>query len=106
MAAVGYIRRSASGEAQASEQTQRDTVHRLAEGRGDTIARVYKDWGRSGGSETRPEYLAMLAEAEAGNVHAIYAYDQDRLARSNFLFASLLRLADLRGSPSSPRPAA
>ena len=97
MAAVGYIRRSASGEAQASEQTQRDTVHRLAEIRGDTIAHVYRDWGRSGGSETRPEYLAMLAETEAGNVHAIYAYDQDRLARSNFLFASLLRLADLRG---------
>lgn len=97
MASMGDIRRSASGEAQASEETQRETVQRLAEARGDTITRVYRDWGRSGGSETQPEYLAMLAEAEAGHIHAIYAYDQDRLARSNFFFASLLRLADLRG---------
>ncbi len=38
MAVVGYIRRSASGEGQASEQTQRDTGHRLAAERDDTIA--------------------------------------------------------------------
>lgn len=77
MPAVAYIRRSHSGEAQASEQLQRDTVARLAAERGDAITRVFKDWGRSGGSETRPEYLAMLAQAEAGGVSTIYAYDQD-----------------------------
>jgi DNA invertase Pin-like site-specific DNA recombinase len=75
MAAVGYIRRSASGEAQASEQTQLEVVARLAAERGDTISHVYRDWGKSGGSETRPEYVAMLAQAEADGIHAIYCYD-------------------------------
>jgi len=97
MTAVAYIRRSASGEAQASEQLQRETVAQLASERDDTISHVFRDWGRSGGSETRPQYLAMLAQAEAGDVDVIYAYDQDLLARSNFLFASLLRLADVKG---------
>src|SRR5262245_8552637 len=97
MTAVAYIRRSASEESPASEELQRATVARLAAERGDAISTVYRDWGKSGGSETRPEYVAMLAQAEADGIHAIYAYDQDRLARSNFLFASLLRLADLRG---------
>jgi DNA invertase Pin-like site-specific DNA recombinase len=97
MTAVAYIRRSASGEAQASEKLQRETVQQLAEQQGDTLSHVYRDWGRSGGSETRPQYMAMLSQAEAGGVQAIYAYDQDRLARSNWLFAGLLRLADLQG---------
>jgi DNA invertase Pin-like site-specific DNA recombinase len=97
MTAVAYIRRSASGEAQASEKLQRDTVEQLAGDRDDSITHVYRDWGRSGGSETRPRYLQMMALAEAGEIDAIYAYDQDRLARSNWLFAGLLRLADLHG---------
>jgi DNA invertase Pin-like site-specific DNA recombinase len=80
MTAVAYIRRSASGEAQASEKLQRETVERLAQERGDTISRVFRDCGRSGGAEDHPEYLAMLAEAEAGGTSVIYAYDQDRLA--------------------------
>jgi hypothetical protein len=81
MSAVAYIRRSASGEAQASETMQRETVACLASERGDTIEYVYRDWGQSGGSESRTEYLRMLAQAESDGNHAIYAYDSDRLAR-------------------------
>lgn len=92
---LGYIRRSASEESPVSEDAQRAAIERLAAERGDTIEHVYRDWGRSGGSETRPEYVAMLARLEANGVSAVYAYDQDRLARSNWLFAGLLRLADL-----------
>ena len=72
-------------------------MHRLAAQYGDTIETIYVDWGKSGGSETRPEYLRMLARAEADGIHAIYAYDQDRLARSIWLFSGLMRLADLKG---------
>jgi DNA invertase Pin-like site-specific DNA recombinase len=97
MDALAYIRRSASEESPVSEEAQRSTVARLAAERGDTIVHVYRDWGRSGGSETRPEYLAMLARLEQNGIGAVYAYDQDRLARSNWLFAGLLRLADLHG---------
>jgi DNA invertase Pin-like site-specific DNA recombinase len=97
MTAVAYVRRSASEESKVSRETQVETVHRLAAERGDTIGQIYVDWGRSGGSETRPEYLAMLARAEADGIHAIYAYDQDRLARSIWLFSGLMRLADLKG---------
>lgn len=97
MTAVAYVRRSASEESKVSRETQLETVHRLAAEHGDTIEHVYTDWGKSGGSETRPEYLAMLARAEADGIHAIYAYDQDRLARDIWLFSGLLRLADRRG---------
>lgn len=96
MAAVAYIRRSASGEAQASEQLQRETIARLAAERGDAIEAVYKDWGKSGGSDTRPEYLKMLAHIEADHVHAVYAYDSDRLARDIWLLSGLMRLAKQR----------
>jgi DNA invertase Pin-like site-specific DNA recombinase len=97
MTAVAYVRRSASEESKVSRETQETTVQRLAAEHGETIEHVYVDWGRSGGSEDRPEYLAMLAAAEAGSVQTIYAYDQDRLARDNWIFAGLLRLADRRG---------
>lgn len=97
MAAVAYVRRSASEESKVSREAQIETVQRLAAQHGDTIEHVYSDWGKSGGSETRPEYLAMLAAAEAGSIHAIYSYDQDRLARDIWLFSGLLRLADRRG---------
>jgi hypothetical protein len=43
MPAVAYIRRSASGEAQTSEETQRATVARLAAERGETIAHIFRD---------------------------------------------------------------
>jgi DNA invertase Pin-like site-specific DNA recombinase len=97
MTAVAYIRRSAQGEAQASETLQRETVASLAAERGETIEHVYRDWGRSGGSENRPAYMEMLARAESNGIHAIYAYDQDRLARNIWMFSGLLRLADLKG---------
>lgn len=97
MTAVAYIRRSHSGEAQASEAMQRETVVRLAAENGETINRTFKDWGRSGGDRNRPEYMAMLAACEAGDVSTIYCYDQDRLARSNLLFAMLLDSADQHG---------
>ncbi len=96
MSAVAYIRRSASGEAQASEAMQRETVTRLAFERGDTVEHVFRDWGQSGGSERRPEYLRMLSQAESGGIHAIYAYDSDRLARDIWLLSGLLRLAKAR----------
>jgi DNA invertase Pin-like site-specific DNA recombinase len=97
MVAVAYVRRSSGEESTVSREDQLEAVNRLAANRGEAIGHVYTDWGRSGASETRREYLAMLAAAEAGGVSAIYAYDQDRLARSNWLFAGLLRLADLHG---------
>jgi len=98
MTAVAYIRRSASEESPVSEELQRETVARLAADNGHTIDQpIYRDWGRSGGAEDRPQYLAMLERIERGDVKAVYAYDQDRLARSNWLFAGLLRLADLHG---------
>ena len=96
-AAVAYVRRSRSGEEGVSIEAQKATVQQLAAANGHQLARIYQETGVSGGSESRPQYLAMLAQAEAGNVQAIYAYDQDRLARSNYLFALLLRLADQHG---------
>jgi DNA invertase Pin-like site-specific DNA recombinase len=94
MSALAYIRRSASEESPVSEEAQRETVARLAEEEGQTIEHVFRDWGRSGGAEDRPQYLALLERIERGGVEAVFAYDQDRLARSMWLFAGLLRLAD------------
>lgn len=103
--AVGYIRRSSSEESPISEEAQRATIARLAADHRDRdgnpapldVVHVYRDWGRSGGDEQRQRYLEMLERLEGNGIAAVIAYDQDRLARSNWMFSGLLRLADTHG---------
>jgi DNA invertase Pin-like site-specific DNA recombinase len=112
MRAVGYIRRSHAGEAAISEKVQRDTIARQAEARGLTVDRIYMDWGRSGrlpddvDSDTldailahRPQALALMRDIEAGNVGAVLAYRQDRLARDSFTLHLMIRWARRRRVP-------
>ena len=96
--AVAYIRRSASGEA--SPVIDRGSA---------------RDGGPAGSREGRhhrprvpgdgpiqqlrrgPSTWRCSIFSSDDGVKAVYAYDQDRLARSNWLWAGLLRLADARG---------
>jgi hypothetical protein len=61
--AVAYIRRSSGKESRVSLTAQTETVQRLAAENDQTIAEVCQDWGRSGGSESRPRYMQMVADS-------------------------------------------
>lgn len=97
--AVAYIRRSSGHERPLSLQAQTAAVTTAAEMRGDTIARTYKDWGRSGGADhedietKRPEFMSMLGAVSAGAVAAVYCYDADRLSRNESILHRLLDAA-------------
>jgi DNA invertase Pin-like site-specific DNA recombinase len=108
---AGYIRRSHDGEAPVSKEVQEQTVLRLAEARGLIVDRWYKDWGKSGLApdgvgDTLPEILAhrpkaleMMRDVEAGDVAAILAYRQDRLARDSFTVHLMCRIAKRASVP-------
>ena len=105
MVAAAYIRRSHAGEADISRKVQHDTVQRLAEQHGQTIGRVYEDWGRSGLApdgvgDTLEDILShrrqareMMQAVARGEVKAIFAYRQDRLARDSFTVHLMCRVA-------------
>lgn len=92
--AVAYIRRSSGHESPLSLQAQTDAVTTAAQVRGDSIARTYKDWGKSGGDRDRPAFLDLRAAIEAGTIRAVYAYDADRLSRRESTLHLLLDAAE------------
>jgi DNA invertase Pin-like site-specific DNA recombinase len=96
--AVGYIRRSSGQDSPLSREAQAHAIASIAMTRGEAIAETFTDWGRSGSDRTRPEYLRMVAEVEAGRVSTVYAYDADRLARRTSTLALLLEAAAETGT--------
>jgi DNA invertase Pin-like site-specific DNA recombinase len=90
---------------------QHDTIVRLAEQHDQTIGRIYEDWGRSGlvpdgvGDTLedilahRRQALTMMRAIQAGDVTAVFAYRQDRLARDSFTVHLMCRIAKRAGVP-------
>ena len=101
MTAVAYVEASASEESKVSSEAQLEAVHQLATQYGDTIEHVYIDWGKSGRSETRPEYMQMLARR--GRRHPRDLRLRAGSGPRQLAVRGLLRLADRRGSDHHPR---
>ena len=57
----------------------------------------YDDGGFSGGTLDRPALQRLLTDIEAGKVDVVVAYKLDRLSRSLFDFAELVKLLDRHG---------
>lgn len=57
----------------------------------------YDDGGFSGGSLQRPALQRLLADIEAGQIDIVVAYKIDRLSRSLFDFAELVKVFDRHG---------
>ena len=95
---AAYLRRSyvdPNSPGDISREAQRETIHRLAQGEGHNGDLIeYDDWGVSADvakAAKRTAYARLLADMEAGNVSAVYAFDVDRLYRDP---RDLIRLQD------------
>jgi DNA invertase Pin-like site-specific DNA recombinase len=95
---AAYLRRSyvdPESPGDISRASQRAAVHKLAVADGHNGDLVeYDDWGVSADvakSAKRTAYTRLLAEMEAGDVSAVYAFDVDRLYRDP---RDLIRLQD------------
>lgn len=95
---AAYLRRSYVDEnspGDISREVQRAAVANLAHADGHNgDVREYDDWGVSADvakSGKRSAYTRLLADMEAGNVSAVYAFDVDRLYRDP---RDLIRLQD------------
>jgi DNA invertase Pin-like site-specific DNA recombinase len=95
---AAYLRRSYvddNSPGDISREAQRATVRKLAAADGHNGNLVeYDDWGVSADvakSAKRSDYARLLADMEAGNVSAVYAFDVDRLYRDP---RDLIRLQD------------
>lgn len=93
---VAYIRRSARSRTDPgdiSREFQVEKVRSLAGPDADQLVVIDQDWGRSASTDKtdqRLAFLRLLADVEAGEVSALYAYATDRLARSVEWAARLL----------------
>src|SRR4051794_5792715 len=84
---VGYLRTSTDDQL-LSIDAQRDTVDRIAEDRGCTVARCYTEH-ESGGDNTRPQLAEALEYARCIKA-SICVAKLDRLARDSQFLMSLV----------------
>ena len=61
------------------------------------VADDYDDGGFSGGTLERPALQRLMADIEAGRIDIVVAYKIDRLSRSLFDFAELVKIFDKHG---------
>lgn len=100
MRAATYTRisRDYVGEGKGVER-QAEDVERLCDSKGFTVVARYEDndVGASGKAKRRPQYEAMLADAEAGKFEVIVAYSNSRLTRRPRELEDLIDLHDRNG---------
>jgi DNA invertase Pin-like site-specific DNA recombinase len=97
-----YVRisRAADGSTLGLER-QEPPCRALCERNGWEAAEVYSDNDLSAFNGHRPGYQRLLADAKAGRIGAIVAWDADRLTRQPIENEDLIDLAE-RAVPSSP----
>ncbi len=95
---AGYGRASLDEISQAlSLVTQKFEIERFMAGRPDlTVVRHYEEYG-TGSNDDRPEFQAMVASAEAGEIKFIVVQRFDRLARNLHNLLGLLERLDAAG---------
>ncbi len=64
---------------------------------GWSLGRIYEDGGYSGGSTDRPALKELIADIEAGHIHAVVVYRLDRLTRSIADFYELNQIFERHG---------
>lgn len=86
---VGYIRQSLHDSSSSSPERQRDIIEAWAKSHGIIISVYYIDVGgkrsESDNVKTRPNFQALLADADAQKFDAIVVSAQDRFGRRRFL---------------------
>jgi site-specific DNA recombinase len=80
MRAVAYVRMSTQQQENSPER-QREQIRAYAEQQGYHVVRWYEDLGMRGSDINRPQFQAMLQDAQAGQFEVILADELSRLTR-------------------------
>ena len=113
MHVIGYVRVSTDeqGKSGAGLEAQRAAILAEAQRRGWEWVTIIKDVGVSGKDLNRPGIRAALAALEQGDASALVVAKLDRLSRSMFDFAGIMKTARSRTgrwshliAPSTGRP--
>jgi DNA invertase Pin-like site-specific DNA recombinase len=99
---LGYVRRSKADRRRTRDEShgldaQRAAIRSEADRRGWHLVWVEPDDNRTGANTRRPGLQAALASLAAGEATGLVVAKLDRLSRSMFDFADLLRRADRQG---------
>ena len=81
---VFYGRYSDSGQSEQSIEGQRKVCHEYAERNGYKIIGEYVDRALTGTSDSRPEYLRMIADSAKRQFQGVLVYQLDRFARNRY----------------------
>ena len=81
---VFYGRYSASGQSEQSIEGQRKVCYEYAERNGYRIIGEYIDRALTGTSDSRPEFLRMIADSAKRQFQGILVYQLDRFARNRY----------------------
>ena len=81
---VFYGRYSDSGQSEQSIEGQRKVCYEFAERNGYTIIGEYIDRGLTGTTDSRPEFLRMIADSAKRQFQGVIVYQLDRFARNRY----------------------
>ena len=81
---VFYGRYSDSGQSEQSIEGQRKVCHEYAERNGYKIIGEYIDRALTGTSDSRPEFLRMIADSAKRQFKGVLVYQLDRFARNRY----------------------
>jgi len=84
MNAVIYARYSSDNQREESIDAQVRAIKDYAAKEGITIVKIYADEAKSATTSQRPQFLAMMSDAETGMFDAVIVHKLDRFSRDRF----------------------
>jgi len=90
--AAAYARFSSDNQREESIEAQLNIIKNFAAQNGYEIVREYTDEAKSARTDNRPNFLAMIRDAEAGLFDAIIVHKLDRFSRDRYDFAFYRRI--------------
>jgi len=81
---VIYARYSSDNQREESIDAQIRAIKEYAAREGHNIIRIYADEAKSATTDQRPEFLAMMKDAESGLFQAVIVHKLDRFSRDRF----------------------
>ena len=94
---VIYARYSSHGQREESLDAQERACRAYAEEHGYKVVGVYQDAAKSGTTDKRPGYIAMIQKAASGEIRCILVHKYDRLSRNKSEADSILHTLNTLG---------
>ena len=94
---VIYARYSSHGQREESLDAQERACRAYAEEHGYKVVGVYQDAAKSGTTDKRPGYIAMIQKVVSGEIRCILVHKYDRLSRNKSEADSILHTLNTLG---------